>query len=48
MILAINNIDIPEYLYHDPSIQSYDGCRVWLDLRIDNDLGNSDFYSNDP
>ena len=46
MILAINNIDIPEYLYHDPSIQSYDEYRVGLHL-IDNDLGNSDFYFYD-
>ena len=46
MILAINNIDIPEYLYHDPSIQSYDRYSVGLDL-INNDLGNSDFYSHD-
>ena len=46
MILAINNIDIPEYLYHDPSIQSYDGHSVSMDL-IGNDLENSDFWSKE-
>ena len=46
MILAINNIDIPEYLYHDPSIQSHDRYSVELN-QINNHLGNSDFYSKD-
>ena len=35
MILACNNIEIPEYLYHDPNIQNNNGETVAM-IMFDN------------